>query len=62
MLMAEELALIAMNPRRRSPGLGTHQHLNACLAGLLLGDLVVRGAAELRPRPDLIIVLTDCSI
>jgi Golgi phosphoprotein 3 (GPP34) len=56
MLMAEELALIAMNPRRRSPGLGTHQHLNACLAGLLLGDLVVTGAAELRPRDTIVLV------
>ena len=35
--MAEELTLVAMNPRKRSPGLGMHQHLNACLAGLLLG-------------------------
>ena len=56
MLMAEELALIAMNPRRRSPGLGTHQHLNACLAGLLLGDLVVKGAAELGPRDTIVLV------
>lgn len=56
MLMAEELALIAMNPRRRGPGLGTHQHLNACLAGLLLGDLVVRGAAELRPGDTMVLV------
>ncbi|HWD73162.1 MAG TPA: GPP34 family phosphoprotein [Actinomycetota bacterium] len=56
MLMAEELALIAMNPRRRSPGLGVHQHLNACLAGLLLGDLVVKGAAELRSRDTIVLV------
>jgi hypothetical protein len=55
MLMAEELALIAMNSRRRSPGLGMHQHLNACLAGLLLGDLVVKGAAELRPRDTIVL-------
>jgi hypothetical protein len=56
MLMAEELALIAMNPRKRSPGLGMHQHLNACLAGLLLGDLVVKGVAELRPRDTIVLV------
>jgi len=56
MLMAEELALIAMNPRKRSPGLGMHQHLNACLAGLLLGDLVMKGAAELRPRDTIVLV------
>ncbi len=54
MLMAEELALIAMNPRKRSPGLGMHQHLNACLAGLLLGDLVVKGAAALRPEDTIV--------
>ena len=56
MLMAEELALIAMNPRKRSPGLGMHQHLNACLAGLLLGDLVVKGAAALRPEDTIVLV------
>ena len=56
MLMAEELALIAMNPRKRSAGLGVHQHLNACLAGLLLGDLVVKGAAELRPQDKIVLV------
>jgi hypothetical protein len=56
MLMAEELALIAMNPRKRSPGIGMHQHLNACLAGLLLGDLVVRGAAELGPKDTIVLV------
>jgi len=33
-----------------------HQHLNACLAGLLLGDLVVKGAAELRPRGTIVLV------
>src|SRR5215469_10258803 len=31
MLMAEELALVAMNPRKRAPGLGMRQYLNACL-------------------------------
>src|SRR5260370_26627573 len=60
MLMAEELALIAMNPRKRSPGLGMHQHLSACLAGLLLGDLVVKGVAELRPRDTIVVVPGAC--
>src|SRR5260370_41818516 len=56
MLMAEELALIAMNPRKRSPGLGMHQHLSACLAGLILGALVGKGVAELRPRDTIVLV------
>jgi hypothetical protein len=54
--MSEELALIAMNPRKRSPGIGMHQHLNACLAGLLVGELVVRGAAELGPQDTIVLV------
>ena len=53
--MAEELALVAMNPRKRSPGLGMHQHLNACLAGLLLGDLVMREAAALGPKDTIVL-------
>jgi len=56
MLMAEELALVAMNPRKRSPGLGMHQHLNACLAGLLLADLVVKRAAALGPKDTIVLV------
>jgi hypothetical protein len=56
MLMSEELALIAMNPRRRSPALGMRQHLNACLAGLLLGDLVLKGAAVLGPKDTIVLV------
>jgi len=55
MLMAEELALVAMNPRKRSPGLGMHQHLNACLAGLLLGDLVMKEAAALGPKDTIVL-------
>ena len=56
MLMAEELALVAMNPRKRSPGLGMHHHLNACLAGLLLGDLVMKGVAALGPNDTIVLV------
>jgi hypothetical protein len=56
MLMAGELALVAMNPVRRGPGLGTRRQLNACLAGLLLGDLVLQGVAALNPRDTIVLV------
>jgi hypothetical protein len=56
MLMAEELALVAMNPARKGPGLGTRQPMNACLAGLLLGELVLQGLAALHPKDTMAMV------
>src|ERR1700730_17124227 len=56
MLMAEELALVAMNPLRKGPGLGVRRQLNACLAGLLLGDLVQQGMAALHPKDTIVLV------
>jgi hypothetical protein len=61
MLMAEELALVAMNPLRKGPGLGVRRPLNACLAGLLLGDLVLQGVAALHPK-DTIAMVPDASL
>ena len=39
MLLAEELALIAIDPDSGRPALGTRDNLNACLAGLLVAEL-----------------------
>jgi hypothetical protein len=61
MLMAEELALVAMNPLKRRPELGTRQQLNACLAGLLLGDLVMKGAAALHSTDRIVLLLPVAS-
>ena len=41
MLLSEELALLAIDPRSGRHSLGTRSELNACLAGLLVADLVV---------------------
>ena len=45
MLLAEELALVAIDPESGRHALGTRDQLNACLAGLLIGELVLDGAA-----------------
>ena len=39
MLLAEELALIALDPKSGRHALGTRDNLNACLAGLLVAEL-----------------------
>jgi Golgi phosphoprotein 3 (GPP34) len=45
-LLAEELALIALDPDSGRHALGTRDNLNACLAGLLIADL------QLDDRPE----------
>ena len=45
MLLAEELALVAIDPEAGRHALGTRDQLNACIAGLLIGELVLEGAA-----------------
>lgn len=44
MLLAEELALVALKPESGRFQLGTGDHLNACLAGLLVAELLLDGA------------------
>ena len=39
MLLAEELALIALDPESGRHAFGTRDNLNACLAGLLVAEL-----------------------
>ncbi len=50
MLLAEELALVAVNPETGRHAAGARSRLNACLAGLLVAELVLEGAAELGDR------------
>lgn len=50
MLLFEELALVAINPASGRHALGVGERLNACLAGLLLAELLLEGAA--RPESD----------
>ncbi len=45
MLLAEELALVAVNPDSGRHAMGVRSNLNACLAGLLVAELMVEGAA-----------------
>jgi hypothetical protein len=40
-LLAEELALVAMDPENGRPALGTRSQLNACLAGLLIMEVAL---------------------
>ncbi len=44
MLLAEELALVAVNPDTGRHAAGGRSRLNACLAGLLVAELVLDGA------------------
>jgi len=41
MLLAEELALVAINPSSGRHGVGLRAEINACLAGLLVAELVL---------------------
>jgi hypothetical protein len=41
MLLAEELALVAIDPRSGRHALGIRDNLNACLAGLLIAELAL---------------------
>jgi hypothetical protein len=45
MLLAAELALLAVDPASGRHALGTRDRLNACLAGLLVAELVLDGHA-----------------
>jgi Golgi phosphoprotein 3 GPP34 len=58
MLLAEELALIAIDPGKGRHELGNRDQLNACLAGLLVAELVLDGVAGPGDRDDQV-VLTD---
>ncbi len=57
MLLAEELALVAVKPESGRHDLGTGGQLNACLAGLLVAELVLDGTLDLGDAEDRIVVL-----
>jgi Golgi phosphoprotein 3 (GPP34) len=50
MLLAEELALVAVDPGTGRHCLGTRNHLNATLAALLVCELMIDGYATAGPR------------
>lgn len=49
-LLAEELTLIAVDPDSGRHSWGTRDQLNACLAGLLVAEAVLEGAAVAGPK------------
>jgi hypothetical protein len=58
MLLAEELALVALDPDSGRHAVGIGSLLNACLAGLLVAELLLDGTARAGDRDDAV-VLTD---
>lgn len=52
MLLAEELTLVATNPGTGRHQLGTGDQLNACLAGLLVAELLLDGVIGLADKED----------
>jgi len=56
MLLAEELALVALNPDSGRHELGARDQLNACLAGLLVAELMLEGIVGPGEREDGIVV------
>jgi hypothetical protein len=56
MLLIEELALVALDPESGRLTIGTRSAVNACLAGLLVADLVVAGCATTADKK---VVLTE---
>jgi hypothetical protein len=57
MLLAEELALVALKPESGRFQLGTGGNLNACLAGLLVAELLLEGSVGPGDRDDRLIVV-----
>jgi hypothetical protein len=56
-LLAEELALVALNPESGRHAVGMRTQLNACLAGLLVAELLLEGVVEPH-EPDGVVVAT----
>lgn len=53
MLLAEELALVAVNPETGRYQMGTRDQLNASLAGLLVAELVIADMAQVVKKDDI---------
>ncbi len=56
MHLAEELALVAIDPSSGRHGLGLRSELNACLAGLLVAELLIDGVIEIGDKDDRVVV------
>jgi hypothetical protein len=54
--LAEELALVAIDPSSGRHGLGLRSELNACLAGLLVAELLLDGVIEIGNKQDRVVV------
>ena len=57
MLLAEELALVALKPESGRHQIGTGDALNACLAGLLVAELLLDGSIGPGDRDDRLVVV-----
>jgi Golgi phosphoprotein 3 (GPP34) len=55
-ILAEELALVALHPSSGRHALGLRSELNACLAGLLVAELVLDGVIEIGDKEDRVVV------
>ena len=58
MLLAEELALLALKPDTGRFPIGIGAELNACLAGVLVGELLLDGAVRPGDRKDRVVPVT----
>jgi hypothetical protein len=56
MNLAEELALVAIDPSSGRHALGLRSELNACLAGLLVAELLLDGVVEIGDKADRVAV------
>src|SRR5262245_58467956 len=56
MLLAEELALVAINPKSGRHAVGLRSNLNACLAGLLVAELLLDDVIATGDKPDRVAV------
>ena len=56
MHLAEELALVAIDPSSGRHGLGLRSELNACLAGLLVAELMLDGVIAVGDKEDRVVV------
>jgi len=52
MLLAEELALVAIHPKSGRHAIGVRSELNACLAGLLVAELLLDDVIAAGDKPD----------
>jgi hypothetical protein len=56
MNLAEELALVAIDPSSGRHAVGVRSELNACLAGLLVAELMLDGVVEIGAKEDRLVV------